>query len=261
MHFKNYERVEYNKNTLFEVVFQARFPQIMKISGEQQPEAFQEIIRQKGYPELAIELPNLRTDVPEEIRKLVSQHKIYSFFSEEGDWKVSLSRDFVALTSIGNYLNYAEFKQKLEDVLKIFEDIYNPSYFTRIGLRYQNIINNEVLASDAMDIRAAIPDYIAPELHTDVKDDLVTFEKIIRFEDKNTKVNVTHAFAKVSGKYGKYQINDKESFFVDVDCFSEQKTHKVTHAISQCDSFNKNIRNIFRWSIGDDIHKAMEPKT
>ena len=43
MHFKKFERVEYEKNILFEVVFQARFPEIMKISHEQ-PVDFQDII-------------------------------------------------------------------------------------------------------------------------------------------------------------------------------------------------------------------------
>ena len=34
MHFEEFERVEYKQNILFEVVFQARFPDIMKISQE-----------------------------------------------------------------------------------------------------------------------------------------------------------------------------------------------------------------------------------
>jgi hypothetical protein len=34
MHFEKFDRVEYKHNILFEVLFQARFPEIMKISQE-----------------------------------------------------------------------------------------------------------------------------------------------------------------------------------------------------------------------------------
>ena len=34
MHFENYELVQYKHNILFNVVFQARFPEIMRIEHE-----------------------------------------------------------------------------------------------------------------------------------------------------------------------------------------------------------------------------------
>ncbi len=34
MHFENYEPVQYKHNILFNVVFQARFPEIMRIEHE-----------------------------------------------------------------------------------------------------------------------------------------------------------------------------------------------------------------------------------
>ncbi len=64
MNFENLDRVEYGKNTLFEVVFQAHFPQIYRIQNER-PVEFQETIRNQGYPESKKHQPSLPTDLPE----------------------------------------------------------------------------------------------------------------------------------------------------------------------------------------------------
>lgn len=262
MNFKKFDRVEYDRNTLFEVVFQARFPQIMSISTEL-PSAFQDKIRKMGYPELGKDEPELPADIPDEIRKAILRDKVYSFLSENADWKVSLSKDFVALTCIGNYTNYSDFKGKLERVLNAFDEIYTPSYFTRIGLRYKNIINNTVLEQDdTLDLRQDIPNHIAPEFHEHFGSELTTFEKTAQYTDENGhKAKVIHVFGKVSGQLGKYQVNEEDSYIVDIDCFSEQKVREVNDALRISDTFNETVRNIFRWSIGQNIHQAMGPKT
>lgn len=262
MKFKKFERVEYKKNTLFEVVFQARFPQIMTISTEL-PVEFQDTIRKIGYPESAEEEPRLPIEIPEDIRKTIAREKVYAFLSENADWKISLSKDFIALSCNGVYTNYKEFKDRLEKILDIFNKIYAPSYFTRVGLRYKNIINNSVLEKDnEINLRADIPKHIAPEFDEEFKDELTTFEKMTEYTDENGyKARVTHVFGKASGRLGKYQINEEYSYIVDIDCFAEQKVREVKDALKLSDLFNETVRNIFRWSIGESIHNTMGPKT
>lgn len=70
MKFKHCDRVEYNKNVLFEVVFQARYPEIMRISAEE-PADFQDIVRQEGYPEseLSVGVTNLPPEMPTELKR------------------------------------------------------------------------------------------------------------------------------------------------------------------------------------------------
>lgn len=262
MKFKEYERVEYNKNTLFEVVFQARFPQIMAISTEL-PVKFQDTLRKIGYPESETEEPRLPIEIPETIRNAIAREKVYSFLSENADWKVSLSKDFIALTCNGEYTNYADFRRRLEKILAEFNKIYTPSYFTRIGLRYKNVINNTVLGKNKkIDLRANIPKHIAPEFQEEFKDELTSFEKKTQYADKDGYVaKVIHAYGKASGQLGKYQITEEDSYFVDIDCFTEQKIREVKDALKLSDKFNKTVRDIFRWSIGTTIHNIMEPET
>lgn len=259
MNFKEFPREEYKENILFEVIFQARFPEIMKISREE-PVDFQEKIR-KHYPESGLNIPSLPKDMPEEIKKLITSDKEFFFFSEEKDWQISLAKNFIALSCKGKYLNYADFRARLEEILKIFNTVYEPSYFTRIGLRYRNIVNDELLISlNGRNIRKLIPDKIFPELKEENSENTKSLEKTIHLDDGNIKINATYALATVSGEFGQKQINNKESYIIDIDCFIEEKTKGVKNVLTKCDEFKENEWNIFQWSITDDLRRAMGKK-
>jgi uncharacterized protein (TIGR04255 family) len=259
MHFQDVDREEYEKNILFEVVFQARFPEIIKIAHEE-PTEFQDIIRKEGYPELARNLlPTLPQEMPEEIKKIISTDREFFFFSEDKNWQVSLAKDFIALACKGNYKNYNEFSARLSNILTIFNGIYEPAYFTRIGLRYKNIANKEHLNLDK-NIRQYIPNYIFPELTQPIAEDIKTLEKATQFDDGTIKASVIHVLTKVSGKFGQIQINDQESYIIDIDCFNEIKTRGIDNVLTTCGEFKRYEWNIFRWSIKDDLRFAMQPR-
>lgn len=259
MHFDKFERVEYEKNILFEVVFQARFPEIMKISSEE-PVDFQDIIRKEGYPESGSNISNLPQDIPAEIKKMISGDKEFFFFSEDKDWQVSLAKNFIALTCKGKYLNYPDFKERLKKVLETFSKVYEPAYFSRIGLRYRNIVNDSLIPLNGKTTRDCIPDYIFPELRLPIAIDAKALEKVSQFDDNEIKVNVSHALVKVSGKFGQEQISNKESYLVDIDCFCEKKIQEIDNALTKCDEFKNNEWDIFQWSITDELRNAMVEK-
>ncbi len=260
MNFEEKERVEYTKNTLFEMVLQARFPKIMKISTEE-PVEFQDSIR-KQYPESKISAPELPSDIPDDIRNIImSNHKTNIFISEDGNWKVGLSNEFIALTNIGNYTNYSEFQDRLNFLLITFFKIYTPSYFNRVGLRYRNIANNSVFKITNCNVKEFIPDYIAPELTLKgVSKDIKAFEKFMQFTDDNCTANVTLSLNNFSGKFGQNQITNEESYLIDIDCFTETKQREVNDVITCAKTFHSNIWNIFQWSITPKLHSAMESK-
>lgn len=87
MNFQERERVEYEHNILFEVVFQASFPEIMKISQEA-PGAFQDIVRKKGYPEFSSEIPLLPLVCLKNLRKpfLQINYFVFSLKTEIGKY-------------------------------------------------------------------------------------------------------------------------------------------------------------------------------
>lgn len=256
MNFQEFERVEYEHNILFEVVFQASFPEIMKISQEA-PAEFQDIVRKKGYPEFSSEISLLPPGMPKEFEEAVSTNKLFRFFSEDRNWQISLANNFIALACIGNYRNYADFKERLKKVLQTFNEIYTPSYFTRIGLRYRDIANGVSLPQIKKGVEVFIPEYIFPELATSIAEDIDTLQKVSQFNDGNVRANVVHVLSKVSGKFGQKQLANEKSYIIDVDCFSESRIEGINNVLTKCDTFKRLNWNIFQWSITDNLREAM----
>ncbi len=257
MRFKEIERVVYKHNILFEVLFQARFPEILKISQDI-PVEFQDIIRKVGYPELVPDTLLLPSDMPKELKEVVSTAKVFRFFSKERDWEVSLTQNFIALTCHGNYKNYEDYRERLEKVLQIFDNIYEPSYFTRIGLRHKNIANRSSLPHAKQGVETYIPKYIFSELSTPIAADIETLRKISQFSDGETKANVAHVLSKVSGKFKQKQFTNEKSYIIDIDCYSESKTEEIEDVLTRCNIFKRLNWNIFQWSITDALRENME---
>ncbi len=140
MKLPEFERVIYERNPLIEVVCQLRFPTILKIA-HQEPVEFQDEIRFQ-YPLFE----SNQQQIPSEFKKAVQQFGLplpgeqsYSFKSEDKQWELSITKDFIALKTSA-YQRYEEFENRLQEAVKIFERIYKPSFYTRIGLRYQDLI-------------------------------------------------------------------------------------------------------------------------
>ena len=146
MTFPKVGRVKYAKNVLGNVLCQVRFPTILKIETDL-PSEFQQrlspefvnlIERQElGFDIQAGNVSDVRT---EDLRQLSSSSfKNYEFSSENDEWKVNLTKNFIAL-STNKYESWEEFQHKFESVLNTFIEIYKPVLFTRIGLRYVDVI-------------------------------------------------------------------------------------------------------------------------
>ena len=68
----------------------------------------------------------------------------YSFISEDGRWKLNLTQNFIALSTVG-YQRWEDFATRLDRPLAQFIQIYQPAYFERIGLRYVNAVSRRRL--------------------------------------------------------------------------------------------------------------------
>lgn len=255
MHFKNYEHVQYKHNILFNVVFQARFPEIMRIEHEP-PINFQDAIRTEGYTEINHSVPAALPGILP--NQALDIGRLFHFLPEQKDWEVILGRDFISLNCRQNYKNYGDFKEKLEKVLPIFYKIYRPPYFTRLGLMYRNMANNVFLPHlQQVNVKSFIPEYIFPILATPMKVDVLNLQTVSQFNDGETKANVTHMLSQVSGRFGQRQITNEESYVIDIDCFYDRNIGEIDEIFTKCDLFKQHERNIFEWSITDALRKAM----
>ena len=143
---KEYKRVRYQKSPLIEVVFQLRFPTILSINAKQ-PMEFQDKIREK-YPfyQEGDEQQNEMIIGPDgnPVQIKTSSAKNYAFISSEESYKINLTASFISIYTL-KYTQWEEFRKHIEFVVPIFETVYKPAFYTRVGLRYIDVINRENL--------------------------------------------------------------------------------------------------------------------
>ena len=130
-------RVKYLKSTLHEVIFQVRFPKILKLT-EEAPSAFQERIIEK-YPIYSVQNNETVVEFNGKQQQQMNE-KNHCFISQSGRTKINLTSSFIAVSTL-EYDRWEMFKEEIKRILNIFYDCYTIPGIQRIGLRYINIIN------------------------------------------------------------------------------------------------------------------------
>lgn len=260
MPLPNYERVVYSKNPLAEVICQLRFPAILRIEAEV-PAAFQESIRNEYPLYEAKRVPDPRAAMPAELAKLVppdffasASRQQYGFTSADEKWLVTLGTGAISLTA-KEYVRWEEFKQHLRDPLDALLNHYSPTFFSRVGLRYRDIVRRSRLELQDVPWPELLRPHIAGEIGSpDVGDEIyhAARELGIRFEQDRGQVLVRHGLASD-------QHTEETCFVIDSDYFREART-ETNNAIELLDYFNDQARRLFRWCIQEHLHAAMGPK-
>lgn len=129
-------RVKYLKSTLKEVIFQVRFPKIIKLM-EEAPAAFQELIMDK-YPIYSVQKNETVVEFNGKQQQQLNENS-HSFISPSGKTKIDITSTFVAVSTL-EYQRWEMFKHEVLDVLNKFYSCYNIPGIQRIGLRYKNLI-------------------------------------------------------------------------------------------------------------------------
>jgi uncharacterized protein (TIGR04255 family) len=250
------KRVIYEKNLLDRVICQLRFPPILKIEKEI-PADFQDRIREQ-FPqyrqkeELPVPIPTqLQINLPGEF-----QSKNHEFSSEDGKWTVNLTRTFIALTT-RDYRRWEDFQEHLNGPVAALRDMYQPVYFSRVGLRYIDIIRRSELGIDKDEPWSELLD---PHLlgllcsSCAVANDIRAFETTyeLLLEDKRSVVRVATALAE--------QQNSKEEFFViDSDFYNTEKTD-AARVNEKLDYFHERASRLIQLLATEKLQKAMKPK-
>lgn len=260
MAFPDAERVIYEKNPLEEVICQLRFPPVLKIETEP-PAQFQERIR-SDYPfyksKPAVKLP---AGLPAELAALLPKdlpfgtgQTAHEFGSRDERWTLSLTRDFLALTC-RSYDRWENFKAHLDQPLEALRELYAPAFFTRIGLRYRNVIRRSVLGLEQVGWAELLQPWVAgalasPEIAADVEHSAQ--ELVVRLPDGRSHVRAHHGLAVDEG-------SQEPCYVIDADFFDDQQS-EWPHAFERLVFLNRQARLFFRWCITDHLHQAMRPQ-
>lgn len=135
------------KHQLSEVICQLRFPAIADLRTRL-PGEFQQAVcslfpvftakKEAQPPRLEGGPGNFALDNPSSVTN-------YAFSTDSNNFRINLTENFISL-SCSHYTNWKDFSRMLDMPLAAFIQIYKPSGFQRIGLRYLNFISRRQLS-------------------------------------------------------------------------------------------------------------------
>lgn len=251
MVFPTSPRLIFDHNPLQEVIWQLRFPKILSIATKP-PADFQERIRQR-YP---LYEAQSGIGLPAEIATAISQAGIqiesginHRFRTADGSVVVSLADEFVSV-STGQYREWKELRSHIDVAFKALSEVYEPPFFSRVGLRYVNLIKRSALNLQNIPWSKLInAEWLGPlareELNANVKEFKAT--TAIQLGDEA-------GMAKV-----RFGLENLDTFRIDSDFFLQGQINGQK-ATSIIDDFNKAIGNLFRAAIREPLRDALGPK-
>lgn len=262
MLFPESQRVVYKNNPLAEVICQFRFPTILRI-GEGHLADFQDSIRNE-YPiytpqEPSIEVPQL----PKELSALKEHINIgisggplvHRFATTDAKRFVSLAQDFLALAE-SKYERWELFRTEIQKGERALREVYNPVFYSRIGLRYRDIISRRRLGLDGVEWKELLKPHVTGELGDEVVSRSVnriqTRAVIVIPDIPDGRITLTHGL-------GKPRESDEECYIIDAD-FSVERKEGINEPFKTLDKFNRLAGRLFRWAITEKLHSAMEPQ-
>lgn len=251
-------RAIFAQNVLAEVLCQLRFPPVLAISSSQ-PAAFQDLIRAR-YP---LYSKDDTGELPVQVRDMVSRFGIgaqrdltrHVFSTADSARSIFLTSDFLTVRETA-YRKWESFGPEILAAADALQTTYQPAFLTRIGLRYQDVIDRtkipaiEHLPWDAL-IRPELLGLLASEpFRKSVHG--VTSQIVLQIED------VPGAFVQITHGLGNSPVNSPVYYF-DADFFLEGQT-ELSNVDRILDAFHKAAGNLFRWAITPTLFDALGPE-
>lgn len=259
MPFPETPRVVYERNPIREVICQLRFPVILEI-GAQEPVAFQNQVRRGGYPlyrkedpgdSLPPEIAGLLGEIPGSPFPSPGERTTHKFLSEDESRFISLAQGFVAVSEI-RYQDWSAFRAEVQLAKGTLEAVYEPAFYSRIGLRYRNVIDRTVLGlSDEPWSDLLNETILGPVGDRNVGAD-VTAQKS---EAVFSLTEVPDGLAKLMCSLERPK-DGKEVFIIDTDFFTPRRKGG-DEVLDVIDPFNHIAGNLFRWAISDRLRDAL----
>ncbi len=257
------ERVLYKNNPLVEVICQFRFPTILRIR-EGYLSDFQDMIR-KDYPGYSEQEPSFGVppQAPKELTAIIGQMNMpmppglitHRFSTKDTKRFISLRDESMALAET-KYERWESFRREIVKAESALKSVYEPALYTRLGLRYRDIISRRSLGLTKVKWQNLIKPYVIAELgNKEVSNAIlrIVTRVILRIPDiPNGQIVLNHGLISPNG-------SDEECYLIDAD-FSVEKKDGVDEPFKVLDEFNRMAGRLFRWAITERLHSAMEPR-
>jgi uncharacterized protein (TIGR04255 family) len=258
MSFPQSSRVVFDHNPIVEVICQLRFPTILAIAAEI-PAGFQELVRHK-YP--LYEKNDLSSALPKEIAPLFGQLGLpspaagigHKFLTADSARTIGLTPDFVAVSQ-SNYKRWEEFFDEIVLAEHAVEQKYHPAFYTRVGLRYRNVIDRNSIGLENAKWADLLQPYFTGMLARDeVSGNIESAQSdiiIALSELEGARVRIRHGLVT-------NQDAGTDGYMIDAD-FSLDGSCDHDRAFQALRTFNGLAGHLFRWAITPVLHRALQP--
>jgi uncharacterized protein (TIGR04255 family) len=267
--FPDYPHCVYRNAPLSQVVAQLRFPPILRIESGP-PADFQDRVRRE-FPFLErgpvpgslpivtsqpIGFPIGGQQIPAEVMQFLaagSTETTYRFITEDRKTTLSLTPQTLSLTTT-DYKRWEVFKKLFITPFEALKDIYTPSFFSRVGLRYTNSISRERLnLKDKRWSELLRPEVLGELSIPQIENNFEAANRIlqIRTTDKKELILLRHGTARSPGR-------PDQNYAIDLD-FSAVTKIEVTNAERTLDKFHTRAFRAFRWCITNTLHDSLGP--
>ena len=259
MPFPASDRVVYERNPLERVICQLRFPSILKIAS-QEPAEFQDLVRGR-YP-LYKHLRPPEPELPKELSEFLSGVGLarggvgkHDFGSEDKKQTIALTKDFVAFTDV-NYERWERFIGEVRTTKDALETAYEPAFYSRVGLRFCDVIDREELDLGQTPWTDLLRDVLLGFLHDEGLRGRIakaSTELAIELDEPpGSLMAIRHGLAKRAD-------GSSDVYSIDVDCSISGKV-KTDDVIPALESFHRISVNFFRWAITSHLRNALRPR-
>jgi uncharacterized protein (TIGR04255 family) len=250
------ENFHYKNNFLKSVIFQVRYPN-KDIVLKNKDKIIESLI--ENYPnkhdlvENKIELHfQNKTQV---VKNVELKPQGLNFTTKDGNKGVAISEDSITYTVNGlNYINFEHFFNEIKPELNKLFQICEISILLRVAIRKINLleftINEDIRPADALGIifnHSLISNSLSIPGRNLLEKSITNFS----FSEGNFKLNLSYGLLPKD-------INKNQNAILDIDLFSTQEGMSINELYNQTMIINKEIFNIFSWTLLESTKNQLD---
>lgn len=253
------ERVIYKKNPIIEVIVQFKFPKILALN-KNDPVDFQEAIKEE-YPIYQLTLENQQEisfsfgqdNVP--VPSIIQRQPVrnHNFISQDGQYKINLTSSFISISTLG-YTRWEDLQAHFDTPLRKFVEIYMPSFYERIGLRYIDAFSREKLNLEDKKWNELITQPWVGACSSTEESKIINSGLDVEYLLDN---DISRG--KIHAGIGNVNNEPEKVFVIDSDFIHIHNT-PIDNASEVLNYLHNNAKQFIRSAITDTLHFAMEPE-
>jgi uncharacterized protein (TIGR04255 family) len=224
----------YARNFLRQVVCELRFPTLFELNSSTPNAQFATAIR-KSYPHHSHQIADMAVNGDS-----IERIHTHIFKSKNLDWSVTLRSTALTLEA-SNYTSFSDFTDRINSLLDIASGVIDSDFFTRIGLRYINIIPMSLVDGNTESFRGWVRESLVAAL---IDDDLGMLNE---YSGRLAGKAEFGGFLFMHG-VGYHPTKRTPEYFLDFDFWRDNVEIKDT--IDTITTLHSNQFSMFRWALG-----------